>query len=132
MVDEGGALLSEYPPGTPPQRFHFVERDRIQAGLADAVLVVESGVEGGSMHTVKFAKAAGIPVWVTFPDDKTVIAEDNAALLPKTQQGTWYLFKSGALRVGTPRMLLDTLESLEYIRAKAAASVSGVEQRLFQ
>jgi DNA processing protein len=112
IVEEDGALISEYRPGEPPQRFHFIERDRIQAGLADAVLVVETGTHGGSMHTVRAATSAGIPVWATFPDKDVGIAQDNPGRLKETQRGTWQLVRRGALRVSTPRMLLTCIESL--------------------
>lgn len=52
----GGALVSEYAPGTPPRRNYFVERDRLQAGLSAGVLVIETDVDGGTMHTVRFAQ----------------------------------------------------------------------------
>jgi DNA protecting protein DprA len=112
IVEEGGALISEYRPGEPPQRFHFVERDRIQAGLADAVLVIETGTQGGSMHTVRFATSAGVPVWTTFPDKDLGIALKNPGQLKETQRGTWQLLRGGASRVSTPRMLLKCIESL--------------------
>jgi DNA processing protein len=112
IVEEGGALISEYRPAEPPQRFQFIERDRIQAGLADAVLVVETGTQGGSMHTVRAATSAGIPVWATFPDRDLGIAQQNPGQLKETQRGTWQLVRQGALRVSTPRMLLTCIESL--------------------
>lgn len=54
IVERGGCLLSEYAVGTKPQRNYFVERDRIQSGLSDAVVVVETGTTGGTLHTAKF------------------------------------------------------------------------------
>lgn len=106
IVAEGGALLSEYAPGEPAQRFYFVERDRIQAGLVDAVLVIESGVDGGAMHTVRFAREAGIPVWVTFPQEETEVAERQATALPESHQGTWALLRTkNALRVANAKAL---------------------------
>ena len=53
IVNIGGCLISEYAPGTRAQRSYFVERDRIQSGLSQAVLVVETDVDGGTMHTVR-------------------------------------------------------------------------------
>lgn len=50
-----GAVVSEYPLGTPPAAWHFPARNRILAALALAVVVVESPVRGGSMHTVDAA-----------------------------------------------------------------------------
>lgn len=52
----GGVLISEYFYGEPIKRKHFIERDRIQAGLSKAVIVIETGMTGGTMHTVNFAK----------------------------------------------------------------------------
>jgi DNA processing protein len=62
IVERGGCLLSEYPPGEPPRPRRFVERDRIQSGLSAALIVVETSSDGGSMHTARFAKAQGRPV----------------------------------------------------------------------
>lgn len=50
-----GGLLTEYPSGTEPERMNFVARDRIIAGLADAVVVVESREKGGSLITAGMA-----------------------------------------------------------------------------
>ena len=59
LLENGGCLASEYPVGTAPVRAAFSERDRIQSGLSDAVLVIETGLKGGTMHTVRFARAQG-------------------------------------------------------------------------
>ena len=56
LLDSGGCWVSEYPVGSRPARWSFAERDRIQSGLSDAVLVVETDVKGGTMHTVTAAK----------------------------------------------------------------------------
>ncbi len=56
LVEQGGCLVSEYPVGTRPTKSAFVERDRIQSGLSEAVLVIETGINGGTMHTVQFAR----------------------------------------------------------------------------
>lgn len=52
ILDNGGLLISEYPIGTPPMANYFVSRDRLQSGLADATLVIQTGVKGGTMHAV--------------------------------------------------------------------------------
>lgn len=56
LIMGGGCLVSEYALGVTPMRNAFAERDRIQSGLSDAVLVVETDVKGGTMHTVRFAR----------------------------------------------------------------------------
>lgn len=56
IVVEGGLLLSEYAPGTQECAATLVERDRLQSGLADAVLLVQSDdKKGGSMHAIRTA-----------------------------------------------------------------------------
>lgn len=52
ILDNGGLLISEYPIGTSPMANYFVARDRLQSGLADATLVIQTGVKGGTMHAV--------------------------------------------------------------------------------
>ncbi len=52
---EKGALLTEYLSQTNPDRQNFVQRNRIIAGLCDAIVVVESGVKGGALITAEMA-----------------------------------------------------------------------------
>lgn len=54
-VADAGAHVSEYPLGTQPERWRFPARNRLIAGLAEVVVVVESTERGGSMHTVDAA-----------------------------------------------------------------------------
>lgn len=54
-LDKGG-ILTEYTTGTEPERFNFVARNRIVAGMADAVVVVESKARGGSLITAQMAQ----------------------------------------------------------------------------
>ncbi len=54
---QNGALLTEFPSNTNPDRFNFVKRNRIVAGMADAVIVVESGSKGGSLITADIANS---------------------------------------------------------------------------
>ncbi|MDR2791228.1 MAG: DNA-processing protein DprA [Tannerellaceae bacterium] len=55
MLREGGGLLTEYPHGTTPEKLNFVKRNRIVAGLSEAVVVVESPHRGGSLITADMA-----------------------------------------------------------------------------
>lgn len=54
---ENGALLSEFPSGTNPDKHNFVKRNRIVAGMSDAVVVVESAEKGGSLTTADIANS---------------------------------------------------------------------------
>ena len=57
ILSSDGCLISEYPPFCSIQKGNFIERDRLQAGLSDAVFVVQTGIHGGTMHTVRYAQA---------------------------------------------------------------------------
>ncbi len=55
MVEKGGALVSEFPTNTKPDRENFPMRNRIVAGMCDATLVIESAKRGGSIITAELA-----------------------------------------------------------------------------
>ena len=57
IVEEGGCLMSEYQPGQLATRWSFVARDRLQSALSDIVIVIQTGKNGGTHHTAKFAQA---------------------------------------------------------------------------
>ena len=56
MLDNGG-LLSEYMSGTQPDREHFPDRNRIVAGMSDAVVVVEAAIKGGALITAEYGNS---------------------------------------------------------------------------
>ena len=62
MQDRGG-ILSEYPPGTPPLPGYFPQRNRIIAGLADYVIVMEARKKSGSLITADYAMEQGKEVY---------------------------------------------------------------------
>lgn len=97
-VAESGVVVSESPPGTPPDRFRFPLRNRIIAALATAVVVVESRSTGGSMITVDEALKRGRPV-MAVPGATTTRASD----------GTNQLLRDGALVAATPDDVLAVL-----------------------
>ncbi len=62
-IADGGAVLSEYPLGRPGDRGSFPRRNRIVSGMAAAVIVVESAVDGGAMITARLAGEQGRTVF---------------------------------------------------------------------
>ena len=64
MVASGGGIASEYPPGTPPSRWTFPERNRIRAGLCRSTVVVEAPGVSGALISAAFALEEGRDVYV--------------------------------------------------------------------
>ena len=59
ILETGGALLSEYPPGMPPLKYNFPERNRIISGLSRAVVLVQAPVRSGALITADYALEQG-------------------------------------------------------------------------
>lgn len=98
IVQQGGALVSEYPPGTIPYPVNFIARNRIVAGLSNVVLVTEASAKSGTLHTTRFALEQGVDVWAV-PGNIT----------SPLSYGTNELLKSGAGAVTTPDDLFAAL-----------------------
>jgi DNA processing protein len=81
IVDSGGALVSEQPFGEPARPPHLIARDRLQSGLSVAVLVAQSGLQSGTMHTARFAAAQGRPIFCPVPHAENGASEGLRALL---------------------------------------------------
>lgn len=64
LLECGGCLISEYPPGDPPLSFHFPQRNRIISGLARGVIVVEAPEKSGALITADFALEQGRDLFV--------------------------------------------------------------------
>lgn len=58
-ISTAGALITEYLPGTGPRKHHFPERNRVLAGLANAVVVVEAAARSGALITARLALDEG-------------------------------------------------------------------------
>lgn len=80
ILAEGGAVVSEYPPGTPPDRWRFPARNRIIAAMSSAVVVVEAAKTGGALITARLAAEIGRPVFVV-PGDVDRPASEGCNLL---------------------------------------------------
>ena len=81
IVQTGGVLLSEYPPGTRASRFVFQVRNRILSGLSRAVVMMEGQIQSGSMLTVQHALDQGMDVYAYPGNPDTESAEGAHQLL---------------------------------------------------
>jgi DNA processing protein len=98
LVAAGGALVTEYPPGTPPNGWRFPPRNRIISGLARVVVVVEAARTGGALITARKALGQGRDVFAV-PGD----------IDRPTSEGCNRLIRDGALPVFGPDDLVEAV-----------------------
>lgn len=97
-IADHGALVSEYPPGSPPLAHHFPERNRIIAGLAQAIVVVEADVRSGALITARLALDEG----------REVLAVPGSVFAPLST-GPNGLLRSGAAPALAVADILDVI-----------------------
>lgn len=96
ILAHGGAVVSEYAPGTPAYPLHFLERNRIVSGLSRGVLVVEAPVRSGALATSRFAVEQNRDVFVI-----------PGPITHPNYIGSLGLIQSGAILVTTPEDILN-------------------------
>lgn len=80
-IGQTGLLLSEYPPGTPPNHYNFPMRNRLISGLSQTTVVVEAGLGSGSLITAKDAISQGKTVFAVPANVGSRAAEGSNGLL---------------------------------------------------
>lgn len=119
-----GALVSDYPPGTPPEASNFPPRNRIISGLSRAVVVVEAGQESGALITATFAMEQG----------REVFAVPGNINAPQSL-GPNRLIRDGAHPLLNPQDLLESLNLNMVVEHRSARSVlpaDATEKKLLQ
>ncbi|HSL28915.1 MAG TPA: DNA-processing protein DprA [Anaerolineales bacterium] len=109
---EHGAIISDYPPGTPPEASNFPPRNRIVSGLSLAVVVVEAGETSGALITAEFAAEQG----------REVFAVPGSILAPQSK-GTNKLIQNGALPLLSVNDLMQALDLTRMGEQKAARKI---------
>ncbi|MFH0806402.1 MAG: DNA-processing protein DprA [Candidatus Brennerbacteria bacterium] len=100
-IEECGAIISEYPEGTPSYPNQFLARNRIISGLADAVVIIEAPIASGALATARHAANQGREVFVM----------PGPAGHPH-YEGSHMLIREGARLIRNARDLLEDMPSL--------------------
>lgn len=64
LLEASGGIVSEYPPGVPPLRWHFPARNRIISGMCRGVVVVQAPEKSGALFTAEYALEQDRDLWV--------------------------------------------------------------------
>lgn len=135
ILNNGGLVLSEYAKNIKARLWTFPLRNRIVAGLSQAVLVVEGGIKSGSLVTAKLAKEQG----------KIVMAVPGP-VTGEQSSGTNWLIKNGAkmviesqdilavlrLKNKDERLIINELKHSRSERSSHSGNESGLEQKIIE
>jgi DNA processing protein len=113
IMRDGGAIVSEYEPGTSPARWRFPARNRLIAAMSAAVVVVEAARTGGALITARLAAEIGRPVFVVPGDVDRPASEGCNRLLRDGAHpvlGSEDLLDELGLVLGPPERKRDTPE----------------------
>ncbi len=123
IIKKGGAIVSEYPPGAPALKHHFVGRNRIIAGLSLATLVVEAPEKSGALITASFALEQGRDVFAI-----------PGQLFSPNAMGAHRLIQDGAKLITSADDILDELNIPRRKQSERASEIltGDAERRILE
>ncbi len=120
IVAAGGALISEYSEDQKPELWTFPQRNRIIAGIAKAVVVIEAGEKSGALITARFAV-----------DYNREVLALPGQIKNSQSQGTNSLIKRGAIPITSPNDILEALGlETEIDKSGVAIAASPDEEKI--
>jgi len=112
IIEQGSAIISEYPPGTNPSKGSFPARNRIIAALSDGILITEAAEDSGSLITADWSLKL----------NKKVFAVPGP-ITSRMSDGTSRLLKQGAVLVQNTQDILNEF-SLQFPSGQASSNKS--------
>ena len=119
ILETGGCLISEYPPGTPGSKFTFPQRNRIISGLSFGVLIVEAKQKSGALITANWAKKQGRKIFAV-----------PGPVHSLNSKGPHYLIKTGAKLVENANDILKELDLPKITRPGRVEKGENEEENL--
>ncbi len=120
IIENGGALISELPIHSAALKFHFLQRNRLIAGLAPVTVVIEAYEHSGTQITARAALEAGREVFAV-----------PASIFSPSARGPHYLIKAGARLLDDPADILEEL-GLHSNTARVAYIASASEAKVLR
>lgn len=140
IIENKGALVTEYPKDTKPDGFNFVKRNRIIAGMAQGTLIIESGIKGGSLITANIAASYNREV-MAIPG-RTIdlhsagcnnLIKTNKASLIETAQDVektlnWDLLKPQKINKNLPSLSEEEKKILEILQTEGKTNINTLSK----
>lgn len=130
ILGAGGALLSELPDGARGLRHHFPARNRIIAGLCDAVVVVRARARSGALITASWARSQGVPVFAVPGDVRDELSAGPLGLLragARLAASAEDVLRELGVEAAAPAQ--RTLPGLDEVGAEGAALLGALTRR---
>ncbi len=117
IVRDGGTVITEFPPGTPPKSHHFPIRNRIISGLARATVIIEAKARSGSLSTARHCLDQGRELFAV-----------PGPIHHETSEGTHHLIQAGEAQLITGTK--DVLQSLNPLLISAIKQAATIQEKI--